>query len=52
MAFSPKKRKDSWTVGHEGGYNNDQTNHHALAKKDSTKSIIPTVNRDQYVFFY
>lgn len=49
MAYDAKKRKDSWTVGHDGAYENDPTYNNILTKKDSTRSVLPTVDHDPYV---
>ncbi len=51
MALVSKRRKDTWTVGHEGGNNIDHKNPYNLAKKDSTKSVLPGDNNNaKYVF--
>ncbi len=51
MAFVAKKRKDTWNLDHDIVNNNDQTNHYAITRKDSSKSVLPSDNHAQYVFY-
>ncbi len=51
MAFSPKRRKNTWNIDHDNGDNVNSTNPYIFARKDSVKSVLPSSNNAQYVFY-
>ncbi len=42
MSFVAKRRKNTWTIDHDGGNNLGQTTPYMMRRKDSTKSVIPS----------